>query len=94
MMPREAPLPNPPNTSELDLLAAVTGAAVVWWVSRRPTTWTLEQHFNNPLTGCFSVHDKSLALAIRDWCEHNYKKERREQAEQKRVAKKNTRRAG
>ena len=93
-MNTEPSLPNPPNTSELDLLAAVTGAAVVWWVSRRPTHWTLEQHFNNPLTGCFSVHDKRLALAIKDWCEHNHKKGRREQAEQKRVAKKNTGRAG
>ena len=80
------PPPNLPSTNELELLEALAGSAVIWWVSRRPIPWTLDQHFRNPLTGCFSVHDRTLALAVRDWCEHNWRKQQREQNQQKRVA--------
>lgn len=80
------PKPNLPSTNDLELLEAIAGMAVIWWVSRRPISWTLEQHFRNPLNGCFSVHDRNLALAIKDWCEHNWGKQQHEQAQQKRIS--------
>lgn len=86
----QIPKPNIPSTDEWELLGALAGTAVIWWVSRRPVSWTLEQHFHNPLAGCFSVHDRNLALAIKDWCEHNYKKEQHAKNQQKRMVQTST----
>lgn len=78
--------PNLPSTNERDLLEALAGAAVKWWVGRRPIMWTLEQHFRNPFVNCLTATERILALAIKDWCEYNWRKEQREQSQQKRIS--------
>jgi hypothetical protein len=54
----------------LELLAAnstdveVLRAAIAWWESRRPASYTAEDHVANPQINCASEAEKRLALAV------------------------------
>ena len=73
----------------LDTLAEsilrVADMAVMWWVGRRPTSWTLEQHIHGPTIGCVTTNDKNLAFAVAKWCDFQRKK-KNEEDKQGRVA--------
>lgn len=45
--------------------AAALQAALAWWESRRPVSWTLRQHLDNPAVNAHgSEAEKTLATAV------------------------------
>lgn len=57
--PQEAGQVSPRNI--LTKTADVVAAAIVWWVSRKPESWTVEQHFAAPTHGIEDDVSKVLA---------------------------------
>lgn len=45
----------------------ILGAAHAWWASRRPLSYTLHQHLQNPTVNTCGEDERDLALAVAEW---------------------------
>lgn len=45
----------------------ILGAAHVWWAGRRPLSFTLHQHLQNPTVNTCGDAEKALAQAVAEW---------------------------
>ena len=61
-----------------EALLRVADMAVMWWIGRRPTVWSLEQHIHGPTVGCVTTNDKNLAFAVAKWCDFQRRKKHEE----------------
>jgi len=43
-------------------------AAVDWWISNRPLTWTTEDHLKFPAVNVAGEDAKALAVAVANYC--------------------------
>lgn len=42
----------------------VVDASIDWWESKRPVSWTKEQHIENPTINCMNITERVLAEKI------------------------------
>jgi len=47
--------------------AAVVDCAITWWGSKRPLTFSRDDHHSNPTVNCTSDAEKWLARAVSEW---------------------------
>lgn len=62
------PVSEPPKEAS-QILLDVADAAVIWWVTRVPFTWSLETHLTRPHFGCHSPEELVLADKVAAWCQ-------------------------
>ena len=88
--PTEKKEEEPPLDPLAEILLRVADMAVMWWVGRRPTSWTLEQHIHSAITGCVTMNDKNLAHAVAKWCDFQRKQrngqDKKERMDRQRIA--------
>lgn len=53
--------------ADLELLKAVGQTAHVWWRTKRPAMYSLEQHLNHPTINCDTPRERELAQAVAQW---------------------------
>lgn len=57
----------PPKKSP-EILLYLADAAVYWWATNRPITWSLEKHLQNPSINTATEAETMLSIAVADWC--------------------------
>lgn len=55
--------PSSAGGTDAAALHAVADAAVAWWMKRRPSGWSLEQHLADPVVNCDGHAEQQLAGA-------------------------------
>jgi hypothetical protein len=50
-----------------DTLLSLADAAIFWWVGKRPLSWSVAQHIENPTINCPSSYEKELAMKVSRW---------------------------
>ena len=48
---------------------AVARAAMAWWASRRPLSYSLGRHIANPIANTASAEERALARACAVWAD-------------------------